>query len=149
MFTEPLPSNDRGYAEMSTDSPFIGHGPQEKITRPTILLLLRVLVTRKRVNKHIPEPLPSNGKRGYTCRHTDRWEGFMKHAIEMDPLWHFVKAYFLRWGLLAQHTSWRATPCRLSVTAHSIYSQGHSICGGRLLDPQPEDAPCRGEKGHT
>jgi hypothetical protein len=21
---------------------------------------------------------------GYTCRHTDRWEGFMKYAVEMD-----------------------------------------------------------------
>jgi hypothetical protein len=36
--------------------------------------------------------------------------------------------------------------CRLSATACSIYSQLPSKTGGRLLHPQPEDAPCRGEK---
>jgi hypothetical protein len=29
------------------------------------------------------EPLPSNDRRGYTQRHTDWWEGFMKYAVEM------------------------------------------------------------------
>jgi hypothetical protein len=45
--------------------------------------------------------------------------------------------------------SWRTTPCRLSATAYSIYLQLPSISGGRLLHPQPEDAPCRGDKGPT
>jgi hypothetical protein len=44
---------------------------------------------------------------------------------------------------------WRATHCRLSASAFSIYSQPPSISGGRLLHPQPEDAPCRGDKGLT
>jgi hypothetical protein len=49
----------------------------------------------------------------------------------------------------AQHPSWRTTPCRLSATAYSIYSQLPSIPGGCVLHPQPEDAPCRGDKGPT
>jgi hypothetical protein len=40
-------------------------------------------------------------------------------------------------------------PCRLSATTYSIYSQLPSITGGRVLHPQPEDAPCRGDKGPT
>jgi hypothetical protein len=43
--------------------------------------------------------------------------------------------------LHAQLQSWRTTPCVLSATAYSIYSQLHSISGGRLLHPQPEDVP--------
>jgi hypothetical protein len=43
----------------------------------------------------------------------------------------------------------RTTPCRPSATAYSIYSQLPSITGGRLLYPQPEDVPCRGDKGPT
>jgi hypothetical protein len=47
----------------------------------------------------------------------------------------------LRVGLLRNFvTSWRTTPCRLSATAYSSYSQLPSIPGGRLLHPQPEDA---------
>jgi hypothetical protein len=49
----------------------------------------------------------------------------------------------------AQPPSWRTTPCRLSATAYSVYSQPPSIYGGRLLHPQPEDAPCHGDKGPT
>jgi hypothetical protein len=49
----------------------------------------------------------------------------------------------------AQPPSWRTTPCRLSETAYSIYSQLPSIPGVRLLQPQREDAPCRGDKGPT
>ncbi|XP_069668946.1 dynein axonemal heavy chain 6 isoform X3 [Periplaneta americana] len=45
-----------------------------------------------------------------------------------------------------QPPSWRTTPHRLSATAYSIYSQLPSISGGRLLDPQPEDSPCRGDR---
>jgi hypothetical protein len=42
-----------------------------------------------------------------------------------------------------QPPSWRTTPCRLSATAYSIHSQLPSMSAGRLLHPQPEDAPCR------
>jgi hypothetical protein len=40
-------------------------------------------------------------------------------------------------------------PCRLSATAYSVYSQLPSISVGRVLHPQPEDAPCRGDKWPT
>jgi len=36
-------------------------------------------------------------------------------------------------GLLATHLIWRITPCRLSVTASSIYSQLPFMSGGRLI----------------
>jgi len=47
---------------------------------------------------------------------------------------------------LVQPPSWTTTPCRLSATAYSIYSQLPSISGGRPLHPQPEDALCRGDR---
>jgi hypothetical protein len=57
------------------------------------------------------------------------------------------KLIFLR--LHTQTPSWSTTNCRLSATSYSIYSQLPFIPGGRLLHPQPEDAPCRGDKGPT
>jgi hypothetical protein len=60
-----------------------------------------------------------------------------------------TKNEFYGGGLLdpAQPPNWRTTHCRLSATACSIYSQLHSISRGRLLYPQPEVAPSRGENG--
>jgi hypothetical protein len=49
----------------------------------------------------------------------------------------------------AQPESWRTTLCRLSATAYSMHSQLPFISGGRLLHPQTQDAPCRGDKGPT
>jgi hypothetical protein len=46
----------------------------------------------------------------------------------------------------AQPPSWKTTHCWLSSSAYSIYSQLPFISGGRLVLPQPEDAPCRGDK---
>jgi hypothetical protein len=40
-------------------------------------------------------------------------------------------------------------PSRLSATAYSKYLYPHSISGGHLFHPQPEDTPCRGDKGPT
>jgi hypothetical protein len=59
--------------------------------------------------------------------------------------------FFFTMGLLTpfQPPSWMTTPCRLSATAYSIYSQLPSISEGRLLYPQPEDAPRRGDRGPT
>jgi hypothetical protein len=48
-----------------------------------------------------------------------------------------------------QPPNWRISPSRLSIIAYSIYSQLSSISGGRHLHPQPEEAPCRGDKGST
>jgi hypothetical protein len=42
---------------------------------------------------------------------------------------------------------WRATLCRLSVTAYSIHLQLPSIFGDRLLHPQPKDTPHHSDKG--
>jgi hypothetical protein len=47
---------------------------------------------------------------------------------------------------LAQPPKWRTTLFRLSATACSIYSQLPSVSGDRHRHPQPEDAPCRGDR---
>jgi hypothetical protein len=57
------------------------------------------------------------------------------------------KLLFLQWRVVsppAQTPRFRPTPCRLSVTIYSIYSQLLSISGGCLLNLQPKDVPCRG-----
>jgi len=61
----------------------------------------------------------------------------------------FRNALFFTVRIRQPHTqsrSWRTTSCRLSTTAYSIYSPLPSISGVLLLHPQPEDAPCRGDK---
>jgi hypothetical protein len=57
----------------------------------------------------------------------------------------------LRWVVSphAQPTNLRTAPCRISATAYSIYSQLPSTSGDLLLHLQPENAPCRGDKGPT
>jgi hypothetical protein len=68
------------------------------------------------------------------------------------PMRHFVTSpFFSGEGFLAPHPtpSCSTTSCRLSATAYSIYLQLPSIPGGRLLHPQPEDAPCHSDKGLT
>jgi hypothetical protein len=47
--------------------------------------------------------------------------------------------------LFSKPPSQRTTHCRFSVSAYSIYSQLPSVPGVRLLHPQPENEPCRGE----
>jgi hypothetical protein len=49
----------------------------------------------------------------------------------------------------AQPSSWKTTPCRLFAIAYSVFSQLPSMSGDRQLHPQPEDAPCRGDKRTT
>jgi hypothetical protein len=44
---------------------------------------------------------------------------------------------------------WHSLTRGAEPTACSIYSQLPSKTGERLLHPQPEDAPCRGDKGPT
>ena len=52
---------------------------------------------------------------------------------ESVQVWGLVKCFITSWGFtmrtyhLAQPPSWRTTPCRLSATAYSIYSQLPSI----------------------
>jgi hypothetical protein len=67
-------------------------------------------------------------------------------------LWIFVTSLFFMGRICWPHArppSWRTTSCRLPATAYLVYSQLPSISGDRLLHPQPEDAPCRGDKGPT
>jgi hypothetical protein len=47
---------------------------------------------------------------------------------------------------LAQAPGWRATPCWLSATVYSKYSQFPVTPRGRLLSPQAEAVPCRGTR---
>jgi hypothetical protein len=60
---------------------------------------------------------------------------------------------FILYGeeLLTPHPNQSSTVtlCRLSATVYSIYSQQTSTPGGRLLHPQTEDAPCRGDSDIT
>jgi hypothetical protein len=71
--------------------------------------------------------------------------------INHSFLWIFVTGLFFAVKSCnphAQPPSWRTTPCQVTAAAYSIYSQVPSISGGRL-HPQPEDAPCRGDKEPT
>jgi hypothetical protein len=64
-----------------------------------------------------------------------------------SPVLHFVTGYLLQRKLVsppAQPPSWRTTSNKLSRAAHSIHLQLHS--SGEHLNPQPEDAACRGDK---
>jgi hypothetical protein len=47
---------------------------------------------------------------------------------------------------LYQTPVWRTTSCRLSVTVYLIHSLLPFIYEGLLVHPQPEVAPCRGDK---
>jgi hypothetical protein len=49
------------------------------------------------------------------------------------------------WQDTAQPPSLRTISCRLSATAYSIYLQLSSVLKA-FLHPQPEDAPCRGDR---
>jgi hypothetical protein len=74
-----------------------------------------------------------------------------KESVQVrGPVWHFVnKIIIYSEELLVPRPtpSLRTTPCQLSTTAYSIYSQLGSISGGRLLHPKSENAPCRGDNG--
>ena len=48
-------------------------------------------------------------------------------------------------GISPNHTSWRSTPCLLSETAYSVYSQLPSMSKGYLLHPHHDDVPCCGD----
>ena len=66
----------------------------------------------------------------------------MKRKIVLSPeeafcMWVFLNMMFYREGLLEprQPPSWRTTPCRLSTTAYSIYSQLPSVSETVPLSP--------------
>jgi hypothetical protein len=108
----------------------------------------RQLCSYSRTSQHFMEPEGS-----LPCSQGPYPEAYIQ-GIRPGPRLLVVfrnKLIFYGEELLAppQPPSWRTTPCRLSATAYSIYSQLPTIPGGRLLHPQPEDAPCRGDKGPT
>jgi hypothetical protein len=63
------------------------------------------------------------------------------------PLWHFVIRVFLRRRVVSPKPKLNDHPLSAVATAYWIYPQLPSISGGRLLHPQTEDAPYRGDKG--
>jgi hypothetical protein len=84
-----------------------------------------------------------------TTRFTFIGDSLMESVQVRGFLWSFVTSlFFLRRVVspMPNSPSWRITPCRLSAAAYSIYSQLPSIFGGRLLHPQNEGAPSRGDK---
>jgi hypothetical protein len=71
---------------------------------------------------------------------------------QLGSLWHILTGLIFTMRNLiphAQPSSWRTTPCRVSVTAYSVYSQLPSVSGGRLLHSHLEDAPYRDDKRPT
>jgi hypothetical protein len=62
---------------------------------------------------------------------------------------NFCNLIFHEKRLFVPRPSWRTTPYRLSTSAYSLYSQLPYIAGGHFLQPQPEDAPCCGDKWVT
>jgi hypothetical protein len=60
--------------------PLIKHEPHGKRCVQQLFSFCMCIRCRGNV---FTEPLPSND-RGYTCRHTDWWEVFMKYAVEID-----------------------------------------------------------------
>jgi hypothetical protein len=79
--------------------------------------------------------------------------GRVKECVQvLGPIECFETNVYFTLGVVSPrpNPSWTTTPCRLSATAYSIYSQLSSIlCGGRFLHPQPEDAPWHGDRRHT
>jgi hypothetical protein len=61
---------------------------------------------------------------------------------------NFENAMFSPWGLLAPtKPQSRGPPLFGLVTAYSLYSHLSSPSWGNLLHPQPDNVPCRGNKG--
>jgi hypothetical protein len=62
-----------------------------------------------------------------------------------------LKFYWEVTSFPVQSPRWRISSCRFFATVCSVYKYYPvpSMSEGRLLQPQPEDAPCRNDKGHT
>jgi hypothetical protein len=71
-----------GCTYRSTDSSLIRHGLHRK---QRVQKLCCCLCIRCRGNVFLPKLFLAR-KRGYTYRHTDWWEGFMKYAVEMGSV---------------------------------------------------------------
>jgi hypothetical protein len=77
---------------------------------------------------------------------------YISHSMSQSHV-YFVWPFATFWNKLIFYgeqlsPSWWTTPCQLSATAYSLYSQLPSISRGCLLCLQPEDIPCRGDKTH-
>jgi hypothetical protein len=85
-------SNYRNNLQLIDYLPLIRHGPQRKWCVQTRFYCC---VCIRRSGNAFTEPLPSTD-RIVTHTDTDWWEGFMKHAVEMDSgamiyIWSFIK----------------------------------------------------------
>jgi hypothetical protein len=67
------------WEELIAYFPFVWHGPHRK---RRVQFFYCCVCIRCRGNS-FTELLPSNDLGGYTYRHTDWWEGFMKYTFEM------------------------------------------------------------------
>jgi hypothetical protein len=70
---------------------------------------------------HVPNLISIFHSLGRSCKESIQVRG----SLEV-----FITSFFYGEGLFTQPPSWRATPCYLSATAYSIYSQLTSIAGG-------------------
>jgi hypothetical protein len=113
VFTEPLPSNDRDLHILCFNATRIAY----KTTRPTI-----VSCTRCRGNV-FTERLPSNDSGGYTYRHTDWWEGFMKYAVEMGSVATLCIPSFIKTGSGIQKVRRGDTQRRNGDRINPLFSQ--------------------------
>jgi hypothetical protein len=76
--------------------------------------------------------------------------GRSKESVQVrGTVGRFVTCCFLRCVVFSYPSNSKAggPPLVVFSTAYSIYSQLPPYSGGLLLHPQPEDAPCRGDKG--
>jgi hypothetical protein len=67
-------------------------------------------------------------------------------------LWSFVTSLFLRWEIVSPTPKPQAGGPPFVGCPRLLIQYIHSYppkTGGSLLHPQPEDAPCRGDKGPT
>jgi hypothetical protein len=75
--------------------------------------------------------------------HSITWVVYPKNPYRSEALYKLCKdIYFLRWRVVSQRT----TPYRLSAAAYPIYSQLPLHSWRPFLHPQPENAPCSGDR---
>jgi hypothetical protein len=73
--------NEKFWEELVAYFPLIRHGSHTKRAKQFFYFWVCI----RCYGNALTDPLPSNGKCGYTYRHTDWWEGFMKHTVKMGP----------------------------------------------------------------
>jgi hypothetical protein len=120
---------------MEPTAQLLNHFPTSSRAQRFITVFTRVLHWSLSWARSI-QPIPSQSRLSYQrIRPTSRPRVIFRNKIIVHGM------------SLAQRTT--PTPFRLSATTYSIYSKLLFVSGGRLFHPQPEDAPCRGDKGYS